>query len=66
MIDPAAGWRKSTKSSQGACVEVAVFEQQVRVRDSKNREKGILEFSPDAWVAFVAGVQNDEFDLFGH
>ena len=49
-------WRKSSYSggSEGtACVEVA-FAQVVRVRDSKNTAGPELEFSAEAWRAFLS------------
>ncbi|MCX2950555.1 DUF397 domain-containing protein [Lentzea sp. NEAU-D7] len=49
-------WRKSSYSggsSEGSsCVEVA-FAQAVRVRDSKNTAGPELEFSVEAWRAFI-------------
>jgi hypothetical protein len=33
-------WRKSTKSLNGNCVEVAFADNYVLVRDSKNRQGG--------------------------
>jgi uncharacterized protein DUF397 len=35
----------------------------VGLRDSKDRSGPVLDFGPDAWKAFVAGVKDDEFDL---
>jgi hypothetical protein len=48
-------WFKSSYSgSQGdSCVEVAVTEQAVHVRDSKDKEGPHLAFSPTEWSAFV-------------
>jgi Domain of unknown function (DUF397) len=48
-------WRKSSYSSgTGNCVEVAVAEASVRVRDSKQHGCGpVLEFSPAEWAAFL-------------
>lgn len=59
-----ATWRKSARSgNNGNCVEVAITENAVGVRDTKNREGGILVFTPDEWRAFVGGVRDGEFDL---
>lgn len=59
------GWKKSTWSDIGNCVEVAVAaDGSVGVRDSKQRGSGpVLEFTPSEWEAFVAGVRGGEFDL---
>jgi hypothetical protein len=59
-----AAWHKSTRSSgNGNCVEVAVVDDSVAVRDTKNREGGMLVFSAAEWSAFLSGAKNGEFDL---
>ena len=58
-----AKWFKSSHSSgNGACVEVAIVAEGVAVRDTKNREGGILRFTHEEWHAFVGGVKDGEFD----
>lgn len=57
-----AGWRKSTFSAQGNCVEVSVQDAWFGVRDSKDQAGPILNFTPDEWRAFVLGVKSGEFD----
>jgi hypothetical protein len=56
-------WRKSTYCSNGDCVEVAVLDEEVVVRNSKNRHGPILHFTPIEWEAFLSGVRDGEFDL---
>jgi hypothetical protein len=54
-----ARWRKSSRSGGGNndnCVEVAVAETVVAVRDSKNTAGPVLAFPRTAWSEFVAGV----------
>jgi Domain of unknown function (DUF397) len=58
-----AEWQKSTLSASTDCVEVAVVDAQVAVRDSKNRDGAILLFTPLEWKAFIGGVRKGEFDL---
>ncbi|WP_127508664.1 DUF397 domain-containing protein [Actinoplanes solisilvae] len=56
-------WRKSTRSDQGNCVEVAFAAGgTVGVRDSKNPTGAVLEFGPGEWDAFIAGAQAGEFN----
>ncbi|MFF5173088.1 DUF397 domain-containing protein [Micromonospora sp. NPDC000089] len=61
MVDlTGARWRTSTRSSSngGNCVEVADnLPSVVAVRDSKNRDGGVLTFVPDAWRTFVDAVR---------
>ncbi|WP_431974410.1 DUF397 domain-containing protein [Micromonospora haikouensis] len=52
-----AAWRTSSRSSgNGNCVEVATADGRVAVRDSKDRGGPALVFAPQAWGAFVAGL----------
>src|SRR5215472_6556842 len=60
-------WIKSSLSfSNGNCVEVASLANGgVGVRNSRDAEGAVLQFTPDEWHAFLGGVRNGEFDSFG-
>jgi hypothetical protein len=61
-----AEWRKSMRSAQDNCVEVSYQTDQatVLVRDTKADGKGpVLSFTRGEWTAFLAGVQDGEFNL---
>jgi Domain of unknown function (DUF397) len=59
-----AVWHKSSRSSgNGNCVEVAVLDEAVAVRDSKDRSGPVLMFTSAEWDAFVSGAKDGEFDL---
>jgi hypothetical protein len=66
-MDPlGAEWRKSMRSAQGNCVEVSYQDgpAAVLVRDTKADGRGpILSFTRSEWSAFLAGVQDGEFNL---
>lgn len=58
-------WHKSnTCAWSDACVEVAVLpDGTVGVRDSKDPEGPVLEFTGTEWSVFVAGVRSGQFDV---
>ncbi|GGN55955.1 DUF397 domain-containing protein [Actinoplanes lobatus] len=59
-----ARWRTSTRSgANGNCVEVAITDEGVAVRDTKDRSKPAHVFTHAEWAAFVGGVKDGEFDL---
>lgn len=61
-----AVWRKSVRSAgNGNCVEVAILDVAVAVRDTKDRSGPALVFAPAEWNAFIAGAKDGEFDLAG-
>jgi hypothetical protein len=55
-------WRKSSFSNN-TCVEVALINDYVMVRNSTRSSPLILIFKPDEWEAFLTGVRNNEFDI---
>ena len=56
-------WRKTVRSDQGNCVEVAfAADGTVGIRNSKNPAGAVLEFGPGEWDAFIAGAQAGEFN----
>jgi hypothetical protein len=67
MKDPLAGasWFKSSRSSGegGACVEVAVGDGVVGVRDSKDQAGPVLVVTPDAWEALIRDIKDGKLDL---
>ena len=56
-------WLKSRKSlSTGACVELAIFNGMILMRDSKHPQTPPLCYTPEEMDAFLEGVKNGEFD----
>lgn len=52
-------WRKSSRSeSESACVELSFSAAHAGVRDSKNRDGGVLTFDPLSFHAFLASVRD--------
>lgn len=56
-------WRRSSRCSTNACVEVASLQDGgVAVRDSKQPiSASVLVFTTQEWDAFIAGVKAGEF-----
>jgi hypothetical protein len=64
MLDlTAADWRTSTFCDLNGCIEVALLDGRVAVRDSKDPAGPVLLFTPNEWEAFLAGARTGEFDL---
>ena len=62
----AAVWKKSSRSNGNGgnnCVEVAILDAGVAVRDSKNRSGPALIFNAVEWAAFVNSAKDGEFDV---
>jgi hypothetical protein len=57
----AAVWVKSTLSNSNGCVEVAFIDDQVALRDSKDKDGAVLVFTPREWDAFIGGVADGQF-----
>jgi hypothetical protein len=58
-------WIKSSLSfANGNCVEaVQLPGGLVAVRNSRDPDGPVLQFTPDEWRAFIGGAVNGEFDL---
>jgi hypothetical protein len=57
----AISWRKSTRCSSGACVEVADAEDTVLMRDSKSPGGEPLEFPRGVWTSFMVDIKEGRF-----
>jgi len=61
---PAVAWRKAQRSvGNGACVELAVLDGVVAVRDSKNPDGPILTYTAAEWHAFLDAAKKGKFDI---
>ncbi|HTE57756.1 MAG TPA: DUF397 domain-containing protein [Verrucomicrobiae bacterium] len=61
--DSTIDWLTSSFSDGMQCVETAVVDGNVVVRDTKDRQGPTLTFTRGEWDAFVEGVKNDEFNF---
>ena len=57
-------WHKSSYSGyNGDCLQARLEDGMVRVRDSKNPDGPVIEFTPREWEDFLAGAKAGEFNL---
>ncbi|MEU8342552.1 DUF397 domain-containing protein [Spirillospora sp. NPDC048832] len=58
-------WRKSSHSGDhpSNCLEVAMVDQGIAARDSKDPAGPVLGFAPVEWRGFVDEVKRGTFDL---
>lgn len=54
-------WKKSTRCGTGACIEVADSLPHVYVRDSKEVDGELLNFSEDAWTSFINNIKENSY-----
>ena len=52
-----------SRGSRKQCVEVAINNNGIGVRDSKDKNKITLNFTHKEWDAFIKGVKLKEFDI---
>jgi hypothetical protein len=58
-------WRKSTASSSGGCVEVAVADGLVLIRDSVNLDGPVLRVSTAAWSVLLTSLTASDSSAVG-
>jgi hypothetical protein len=52
-------WRTSSRCDSGSCVEVAVTDDRVLLRDSRDPDGPRLSLTRAEWVEFLAWVRRD-------
>jgi hypothetical protein len=58
-------WRKSVYSQSGDCVEWRFTRDAVQIRNSREVEGPVLNFTRAEWRAFLCGAKSGEADLPG-
>ena len=58
-------FRKSSwsKNNPKTCVTVAIDQDGIAVRDSKDPSKATQHYTHDEWKAFLSGAKAGEFDI---
>jgi Domain of unknown function (DUF397) len=57
---PEPDWMRSSFCETGSCVEVAFVGDNVALRDSKELDGPILQFSRSEWVEFLDGARKSD------
>lgn len=58
-------WRKARRSANnGACVEAALSNGRILIRDSKDPGGPILDYRSSAWRAFTSEARIGHYDMF--
>jgi len=55
-------WRTALSCNGGACVQVAANEKSILIGNSRRPGGPVLEYTPDEWHEFVAGIKKGDFD----
>jgi len=56
-------WIRSTVCASTTCLEVAIGEAQVMLRNSTSPEGPEVAVTRDEWQVFLQGAKNGDFDL---
>ncbi len=56
-------WHTSSHTREESCVEIGDGPSMTGVRDTKNREGGVLVFDHSVFTAFIAQIARGRFDL---
>jgi predicted secreted Zn-dependent protease len=55
-------WRTALSCDGGACVQVAAEQHSILIGNSRQPDGPVLEYTPDEWHEFVAGIKKGDFD----
>jgi hypothetical protein len=55
-------WRTALSCDGGACVQVAADQQTILIGSSRQPGGPVLNFDPNEWHEFVAGIKKGDFD----
>jgi len=59
-------WRRASRCESTACVEVALGEERVHVRNSDGSADHALSFTVVEWQTFIEAAKAGEFDAVAH
>jgi hypothetical protein len=62
-MDSTLEWTRSTFCADSNCVEISISDHNVYMRDGKNLEAPVLQFSRSEWDDFRIAVAAGEFSF---
>lgn len=55
-------WHTALSCESGACVEVAANQNTILIRNSRQPDGPLIEYTPEEWHEFVSGIKKGDFD----
>jgi predicted secreted Zn-dependent protease len=55
-------WRTALSCDGGECVQVATDQHLILIGNSRQPGGPVLEYTPEEWHEFVAGIKKGDFD----
>jgi predicted secreted Zn-dependent protease len=55
-------WLTALSCNGGACVQVATDQNSILIRNSRQPDGPLVEYTPEEWHEFVSGVKKGDFD----
>ena len=60
--DSGITWYTALSCDAGSCVQVAADRDTVLVRNSRQPDGPLIEYTPEEWHEFVSGIKKGDFD----
>jgi predicted secreted Zn-dependent protease len=55
-------WRTALNCDGGSCVEVAADQNVIWIRNSRQPDGPLLQYTPEEWHEFASGIKKGDFD----
>ena len=55
-------WLTALSCDGGACVQVAADQDTILIRNSRQPDGPLVEYTPEEWHEFVSGIKKGDFD----
>jgi predicted secreted Zn-dependent protease len=55
-------WHTALNCDGGTCVQVAADQNAILIRNSRQPDGPLVEYTPEEWHEFVSGIKKGDFD----